>query len=364
MRVVLFLSVVVLFFLGLVMVFNTTSAQVLDQSLHTHTHFALCKQSVFFVLGLLISWGVVRIKEQAVLRMAPYLFFFGTLLLFLVLIPHVGISRGGAKRWLGFGPFAFQPSELIKPLVLLFFIEGYLLKAKESSRTFFKVILPIFFAIFLVMQEPDNGTAFVIAISLIPLFFLSPLKMRFWLIPLLVLFSLGAIVAYRLPYVRGRIEVFLDPVKDIQGKGHQPYQAKIAIGSGRLLGRGPGKSMQKFTFLPEAQNDYIAAIFAEEFGFLGMLGLILLYMSIALSGFFLALRAKHIEGLYLAVSLTFLLVFQAFLNLAIVSGLLPSKGVNLPFFSQGGSSLIVNLICVSLLLSLPLKKKRGLQELV
>lgn len=361
MRVVLFLSVVVLFLLGLVMVFNTTSAQVLDQSLSTHTHFALGKQVVFFVLGLLISLGVVRIKEQAILRMSPQAFFFGVLLLILVIIPHVGVSSGGAKRWLGFGPFSFQPSELIKPLVLLFFIEKFLLKAKESPRAFYLVLFPIFLAIFLVMLEPDNGTAFVIAVSLVPLFFLTPLKMRFWFTPLLVLFCLGAVVAYQLPYVRARIAVFLDPLKDIQGKGHQPYQAKIAIGSGRLLGKGPGNSMQKFTFLPEAQNDYIAAIFAEEFGFVGMLALVLLYMSIALSGFFLALRAKQVEGLYLAVSLTFLLVFQAFLNLAVVSGLLPSKGVNLPFFSQGGSSLIVNMICVSMLLSIPLKKKRGLQ---
>lgn len=357
MRIVLFLSVVILFFLGLVMVFNTTSAQVLDQSLHTHTHFALLKQFIFFVLGLLLSWGVIRIKEQVILRMAPFLFYSGLFLLLLVLIPHVGIASGGARRWLGVGLFTFQPSELIKPLVLLFFIERYLLKGKKTPKEFFQALIPIFIAIFLVMREPDNGTAFVIAVSLMPLFFLTSLKMRYWFTPLVVIFFLGAIVAYQLPYVRARIEVFLDPVKDIQGKGHQPYQAKIAIGSGRLLGRGPGKSMQKFTFLPEAQNDYIAAIFAEEFGFVGMLGLVLLYMSLALSGFFLALKAKYIEGLYLAASITFLLVFQAFLNLAIVSGLLPSKGVNLPFFSQGGSSLIVNMVCISLLLTIPLKKK-------
>jgi cell division protein FtsW len=151
--------------------------------------------------------------------------------------------------------------------------------------------------------------------------------------------------------VQKRLHVYMHPELDILGKGHQAHQAKIAAGSGGILGRGAGQSLQKFTYLPEAQNDYIAAIFAEEFGFLGILLLVVLYMSLIFAGMGIALKSPHPEGSLLAMVLTFLLGLQAFLNLGVVSGLLPSKGVNLPFFSQGGSSLIANLIMMTLLLN-------------
>jgi cell division protein FtsW len=152
--------------------------------------------------------------------------------------------------------------------------------------------------------------------------------------------------------------VYLNPELDIRGRGHQPHQAKIAAGSGKLFGKGPGNSWQKLSYLPEAQNDYIAAIFAEEFGFVGMMGLIFLYMLFALLGFTIAYRCEDLGGLYLGVVVTFLVAFQAFLNLGVVSGILPSTGLNLPFFSQGGSSLIANLMGIGLLQSIAVNNKR------
>ena len=142
----------------------------------------------------------------------------------------------------------------------------------------------------------------------------------------------------------------MNPEYDLRGKGHQPHQAKIAAGSGQMWGKGIGESLQKLEYLPEARSDYIAAIFAEECGFVGIMGLIFLYMLIGFCGFHIATSAQDIEGFYVASIFTFLICFQAFLNLGVVSGLLPSKGTNLPFFSQGGSSLLANMMAVSILL--------------
>jgi len=162
-----------------------------------------------------------------------------------------------------------------------------------------------------------------------------------------------------MPHVSDRIHVYLHPESDLRGKGHQPHQAKIAAGSGELWGKGLGESLQKLEYLPEARSDYIAAIFAEECGFMGMLGLIFLYMLIGFCGFYIANSALDREGFYIASIFTFLLCFQAFLNLGVVSGLLPSKGTNLPFFSQGGSSLLANMMGVCVILNIgrhPMKR--------
>ncbi|MFN0065742.1 MAG: FtsW/RodA/SpoVE family cell cycle protein, partial [Chlamydiales bacterium] len=204
----------------------------------------------------------------------------------------------------------------------------------------------------LIMIEPDNGSVAVVGATLIALFFISRISSKYWVIPMCIMIACGAVAAYKLPYVRARIDVYLHPELDIRGKGHQAHQAKIAAGSGKIFGRGVGSSLQKLTYLPEAQNDYIAAIYAEEFGFVGMLLLITLYMLFACGGFSISLRAKTLQGSFLSLMITYLITLQAFLNLGVVSGLLPAKGVNLPFFSQGGTSLVANILGLALLLSI------------
>ncbi len=221
-----------------------------------------------------------------------------------------------------------------------------------SFRAFLQLMGLLAIPIVLVLVEPNNGTAGVIGLTVVAVCFLARIPWRYWAVPLASLVVVGAISAYHLPYVSGRIKVYLNPELDLMGKGHQPYQAKIAAGSGQLVGRGPGNSLQKLSYLPEAQNDYIAAIYAEEFGFLGIVGLIVAYMLAGLSGFFIAYSAADERGFYLGAVVTFLICFQAFMNLGVVSGLLPSTGLNLPFFSQGGTSLMANLIGLGLLLDI------------
>jgi cell division protein FtsW len=213
----------------------------------------------------------------------------------------------------------------------------------------------------LILLEPDNGTVVIILVTFLILFILTKIKWTYWLIPFVLLLIGGVTVASQMKHVPERIRIYLNPELDLKGKGHQPHQAKIAAGSGGVFGRGIGESMQKLDYLPESRNDYIAAIFAEECGFVGILGLIVLYMVFSGIGFYLAANTKDLKGYYLISITTFIIFFQAFLNLGVVSGLLPSKGTNLPFFSQGGTSLLVNFIAVSLMLNVVKKSERKIQ---
>jgi cell division protein FtsW len=203
----------------------------------------------------------------------------------------------------------------------------------------------------LILLEPDNGTAAILLAALLVLFVLTRIRWTYWLLPFIGCVLAMGLVASQMKHVSERIQIYLNPELDLKGKGHQPHQAKIAAGSGGLFGRGIGESMQKLDYLPESRNDYIAAIYAEECGFVGVCALIFLYMVAGGVGFYLAASAQEARGRHLIAIFTFMLSFQAFLNLGVVSGLLPSKGTNLPFFSQGGTSLLMNFIAISLMLN-------------
>lgn len=343
----LLLCVGVILCVGLLMVFDTTSAEVLDRSLELSPHHALIKQLVFVCLSLFSAVLVWRFGYQKLVFWSPIPFALIVLMLFLVLIPGIGQQINGSRRWLGLASLSIQPSELMKVALPLLFIKY----RPTDLPSFFRILAVMFVPLFLILIEPDNGTVLILLLTMCAMFFLSQVKWRYWALPLLVLTLLGGGVASQMGHVRDRIHVYLHPEDDLLGKGHQPYQAKIAAGSGKVWGRGIGKSLQKLNYLPEARSDYIAAIYAEEFGFIGILFLVLAYMILAYLGFHIAHLSPDKEGMYVAGILTFLICVQGFLNLGVVSGLLPSKGTNLPFFSQGGSSLLSNVIALSLILS-------------
>lgn len=360
-RLLLLLSLISIFVMGLVMIFNTTSAEVLDHALTRSTHQALFRQITYAFLGLLLSFGIWMTGYRRLLEWSPYLLFFFSILLFLTLIPGIGKEVNGSRRWLIIGSLSFQPSEFVKYLVPAFFTFRLLSTdpTKLSLKEFCQILILLAIPILLVLVEPNNGTAAVMGLTVVMLCLLSQIRFIYWALPLSVLMMIGALSAYHLPYVTARLQVYLNPELDLKGKGHQPYQAKIAAGSGQLFGRGPGNSLQKMSYLPEAQNDYIAAIYAEEFGFLGMVILISFYMLIGYVGFYIAHLAPDRGGLYMAAVTTFLICFQAFMNLGVVSGLLPSTGLNLPFFSQGGTSLMANMMAVGLLLTIDCNSDEG-----
>ena len=341
------------FSIGILMVFNTTSAEVLNKSLETSTHSALIKQAIYALIGIFLGIGVFFLGPQKIIRISPYLFWGCIVLLTLVFIPYIGQSINGAKRWVTLFGYTLQPSEFAKYLIPIYFINKFeKYKYSLDFKSFILIILLFAIPISLILIEPDTGTTLIIISTLVVLFFITRIKFTYWALPLVLITAIGAVVAFNMPHVPNRIKVYLHPEMDLKGRGHQPYQAKIAVGSGKLVGRGVGQSLQKLDYLPEARNDYIAAIYAEEVGFLGICFLVGLYMSISALGFYIASKTRQKDFFYLATILTFLISFQAFLNLGIVSALLPSKGTTLPFFSQGGSSLIVNMIAVSLLLSI------------
>jgi len=354
LKLTLTLSVICVISIGLVVIYSTSSGVVIDLDLDREAWLSVFKQLVFVVLGLLLAYAVNRLGYQKLVDLAPTFFAVFSLLLFLTLIPGIGKEVNGSRRWIGAAGFYFQPSEFVKFIVPAFFIQQFMnfTVSTVTFTSFIKTVALAFIPIVLILVEPNNGTAAVTASTLVILFLLMRIPYRFWAIPLSLFIVVGGIFALQLPYVSGRINVYLHPELDLQGRGHQPYQAKIAAGSGKVFGKGPGKSWQKHSYLPEAQNDYIAAIYAEEYGFCGILLLVSLYMLIALSGFAIAGYAVDLTAFYLASVITFLMSFQAFLNLGVVSGILPSTGLNLPFFSQGGTSLMANLMGVGLLFNI------------
>lgn len=364
-----FISLVMLLFvMGLIFVFDTSAAEIIDLGSSRNIYAPLRKQIIFAFLGLGLGCLVWMLGYRAILRLSFPLLCFFTILLLLVFVPGIGVAANGARRWVGFAGFSIQPSEFVKYLIPIFYISEFL-KYDHKGLTlaqFIKILLKIAVPMILILIEPDNRTTGIIGLTLIVMLTLTKVRFRYWAIPIAILMLIGVTAAYHVPYVSKRLEVYLNPELDLKGKGHQPYQAKIAVGSGGVFGKGLGQSLQKLNYLPEAQNDYIVAIYAEELGFIGIFFLISAYAVISYFGFYIAIHAKDLAGMLIAASMTFLIGFQAFMNFGVVSGLLPSTGLNLPFFSQGGSSLWVNIIAVVLILQVAKvsnmqRKARGLQ---
>lgn len=359
----LIVSAAILFAFGILMVFNTTSAEIIDRSIETSTHTALFKQIIYSFVGVCLGTVLCKWGHESLIKWSPLLLVFGTFLLALLFIPGIGQTINGSRRWIGFFGVSFQPSESMKILIPAVYIRWFLSQDKSVEWKPLMVFLGgLSIPIVLILLEPDNGTTVILLSLLVVLFFLTRIRWAYWALPLFLMVGIGGTCAYQMPYVRNRIEIYLHPELDLKGKGHQPHQAKIAAGSGQLLGRGFGESLQKLNYLPEARSDYIAAIFAEETGFLGVLGLIAMYVVLTFSGIAIAMQARDKAGFLFASILTFSISLQAFLNLGIVSGLLPSKGTTLPFFSQGGSSLIANIAALFILLDIARKSKSEVEN--
>lgn len=280
------------------------------------------------------------------------------LLLILVLIPGIGSIRNGSRSWFGIGGLGIQPSEFAK-LGLIIFTAKYLASNQKNMRDVKKGALPIFLVIgiffLLIMLEPDFGTAMVIALTLIALIFISGLKISFFI--KLGILGLAGIVGLIVvaPYRMARIISFLNPWSDPLGSGYQIIQSLYAIGPGGLLGQGFLNSRQKHFYLPEPQTDFIFSIISEEFGFLGVVIVCSFFFFIFYRMLRIALRSNDLFQKYLVFGLAFGIFIQAALNLAVVVGLIPVTGVTLPFFSYGGSSLLISMLSVGLALNVSRK---------
>ncbi len=316
------------------------------------------QQGVFFIIGLFLMFVFYKIDYNIYKKYANTFLGICFLLLILVLIPGIGTVRNGSRSWFGLFGLGFQPSELLK-LSLIIFTSKYLSKNDNIKRNTFKFMAPILFIIlvffFLIMLEPDFGTGMVIVISLIGLIFISGCDVSIFY-KLGALGIVGIIVLILIaPYRLDRITSFLNPWSDPLGSGFQMIQSLYAIGPGGLLGFGLFNSRQKHFYLPEPQTDFIFSIISEEFGFVGCVVLIILFVILYYNLIKSAIKKEDLFGKYLIFGLSFLLLFQTLLNLCVVTGIVPITGVTLPFISYGGSSLLVSMVSIGIVLNVAKK---------
>lgn len=312
-------------------------------------------QSLFFTIGLTLMYIVSKISYRNYLNKANIILAVCFILLVLVLIPGIGTVRNGSRSWFGIGSLGVQPSEFAK-LGLIIFASKYLSKNIKQLKIIKKGVFPILvitIIIFgLVMLQPDFGTGVIIVMSIVGLLFVSGVKMSFF--TKISILGLGGVVGLiaSAPYRVRRILSFLNPWQDPLGSGFQTIQSLFSIGPGGLLGLGLGNSIQKHFYLPEPQTDFIFAIITEELGFVGALFVSSLFFIIIIRGFKIALNIDDLFGKFLAFGITFQIAFQALLNLMVVVGIVPVTGVTLPFLSYGGSSLLITMISVGILLNI------------
>ena len=340
---------------GAVMVYSASSARTLLEGHGDGTAY-LIKYIAYGVIGLGVMHLIANHLQLAwVQRFTPVLLGIAFLMLLAVLIPGLGVRVNGARRWLGAGPLQFQPSEVMKLALVLHAASVVAMRptiTRDLRRVFGPVILPAACAMLLIMLQPDMGSALVIAMTLSALLLICGVPVRQMAKFAAIGAGLVAILAILEPYRRARLTSFLNPWADAGGAGFQAVQGQIAIGSGGMFGVGPGQSVQKIFYLPEAHTDFILAVIGEELGAAGIMCLLFLYGMIAYAGLRTAKAAKGVYAKMLAAGLTSLILCQALLNVYAVLGLAPLTGVPLPFISSGSTSLIVLLTSMGLLLNI------------
>ena len=312
-------------------------------------------QVLFGIVGGSIALFIMSTIHYRTWRQyAFYICIFGVLLTLSVFIPGLGMEHGGAHRWINLGPVSFQPSEFLKIAFIIYMatwlsgMKQYVEDLKKGTLPF--VLLLIGVAIPLLLQ-PDTDTFLIIAAASVAMFIAAGGRFRDVMIMGVIGVVLIAILAMTRPYIKDRIEVFLNPMLDPQGAGYQIKQSLIAVGSGGLAGRGFGQSIQKFEYLPEPIGDSIFAVYAEEFGFIGAFVLIILFSSFALRGYRIATRASDAFGMLLVIGIITLITTQAMLNIAAMLALAPLSGLPLPFISHGGTAMLMMLASIGIVLN-------------
>ena len=349
----LFISILLLLLLGLVGVYS--SSYVWAEFTYGDRLFFLKRQSLFVGAGLFTMIIVSYIPYTFWQRHAKSILFLCYALLIIVLIPGIGIVRGGAQSWIGVGAFSIQPSEFIK-LGLILFLADRLARRGKYITSLFKGFLPllslIFSAFALIMLQPDLGTGVVLVLTCMMILFIAGAKLSHF-----ASLGLAGIIGFvflvlSAPYRIRRITAFLNPWEDPLGDGFQIIQSLYALGPGGLLGVGLGKSLQKHFYLPEPQTDFIFAILGEELGFIGGGFLIFLFLVLLWRGTKISLTTPCLFSRYVAFGIISMLTIQTMINLSVVIGLIPVTGITLPFLSYGGSSLTLTLASVGILLNI------------
>ena len=349
----LFGAALVLVSIGVVMVYSASAILAADR--FGDPHYFLKRQLFWALLGLGGLWAALAVDYRVLERVALPLLGVAALLLVLVLVPAFGQAINGTRRWLRLGGVSFQPVELAK-LAFVIYLARFLSRRGEAVQGFWGGAVPpaviggVLAA--LVLRQPDLGNSMTLLALAFTLLFLAGARPRHLLLLAAPALPLLAVAVYLAPYRWRRILAFLNPESDPRGRGFQIIQSFLAIGSGGLLGRGLGGSKQKLFYLPEPHTDFVFAVIAEELGLIGGVTVIALFMVLIWRGLRAGLRAPDRFGAYLALGLTTMLATEALVNLGVVTGSLPTKGLPLPFVSFGGSALFMTLLSTGILLNI------------
>lgn len=351
----LLIAVIILSLFGLLMIYSSSSIWASYKFNDSYKY--LKSQAIFLLVGYLIIFIVSNINYNIYKLYSNKILLGCIILLILVLIPGIGSIRNGSRSWFGIGSFGIQPSEFAK-LGLIIFTSKYLTtnKIKDIKTSVLPILLVVIFIFGLIMLQPDFGTGIILVMTIICLLFVSGVNMSFF-VKIGILGLIGIVILIIIaPYRLVRITSFLNPWADPLGSGFQIIQSLYAIGPGGLLGMGLGNSIQKHFYLPEPQTDFIFSIISEELGFAGVLIVSSLFITIIYKGISISLKQEDNFAKYLSFGISFSLAFQTILNLMVVIGLIPVTGVTLPFLSYGGSSLLVSMTYIGILLNISKNK--------
>jgi cell division protein FtsW len=340
--------------LGVVMTYSA-SAIYADQFFHSPTYF-LRRQFFYVTIGSILFWLVSSLDPEFLRRHARFLMILAVILLLAVFLPFLGHTAGGARRWIKLPFVTFQPAEYAK-LALCIYLSDYLSRKRQritkGSLSVFYVPLTLVSLIFiLVIAQPDLGSCVFLFLLMAVLFFLSGIRMRYILIAVFGAFFIISFLIWQAPYRMSRITAFLDPWKDPKGSGFQIIQSFIAFGLGGIKGVGLGESTQKLFYLPQSHTDFIFSIIAEELGLIGALCVVGLFALFFFFGNRLAQRCRDPFFKLLAFSLVVFITLQALINFLVTVGLVPTKGLPLPFVSYGGTALIFHMISIGILVAI------------
>lgn len=339
--------------IGLVMVASASSYHALFY--YDDSNYFFNRQLIFAVAGLIAMFGIATFDYRKLKKWSYIAFIFSAILLLLVITP-LGVTRNGAKRWLGFGSFQLQPSEIMKP-VLVLAIATYLSKNISKLKNVKTYIIPAVFILLVILlmylQKHMSGML-VLVIGGISVIFFSGIKLkkRFIILGCILVVAAAFGFVYAEPFRLQRIFSFMNPEQDLQGGNWQAAQSLYAIGSGGLFGRGLGQSRQKYLWLPEAQNDFIFSVLGEELGFIGTITVLGLFAYFIFKGYKTAITCKDLFGSLVAAGITTIFATQIIVNIAVVTCSMPVTGMPLPFFSYGGTSLFINLCSMGIVLSI------------
>ena len=358
--------VVALLAWGLVMVYSASIALPDNPRFANYapTHF-LARHMMYLVFGFVAALLAFQVPMKVWERLAPWLFVGALLLLVAVLIPGVGKVVNGARRWLSIGPIGFQPSEVAK-LAVLIYAADYMVRKMEVKERFFRAVLPMGAAVAIVgvllLAEPDMGAFMVVAVIAMGILFLGGVNARMFFLIAGVLVGAFALMIASSPWRRERVFAYLDPFSEQHalGKGYQLSHSLIAIGRGEIFGVGLGGSVEKLHWLPEAHTDFLLAVIGEEFGLVGVITLIVLFLWMTRRIMHIGRQAIALDRVFaglVAQGVAIWIGFQAFINMGVNLGALPTKGLTLPLMSFGGSAILMNLVALAIVLRVDYENK-------